>query len=407
MGTVRTKQLKLGMILADDVRDVKGRLLLTKGKPIGPEHIRIFKIWGIPQVKILGAQGENEPLAPAPIDPGRLEAVRKETESVFRYTDRDHPAIREIFSLAVNHRAAAPPQAADSLPVEIPAAGPVPQAGDFLQKFIEKDIVLPEIPSIVFELNEVIANPLSSADQMAQVINRSPSLTALLLKIVNSSFYGLPSKVDRVSLAVTLIGTRELSALVLGISIMSIFRKIPSRLLSMPLFLQHSLACGIVSRLLAAQKNMRQTEQMFTAGLLHDLGRLVTYIYFPNDAMAAMRHAAAKSICLHAAEKDLFSCHHGHIGKYILNQWRLPLILENNVCFHHDPMNAPDPAAAALVHVADLLVNALGIGTSGERFVPPLDPRAWEAAGLPAGCLEMVITQAVNQLNTLEILLQA
>ena len=59
MGTVRTKQLKLGMILADDVRDVKGRLLLTKGKPIGPEHIRIFKIWGIPQVQILGAQGEE------------------------------------------------------------------------------------------------------------------------------------------------------------------------------------------------------------------------------------------------------------------------------------------------------------------------------------------------------------
>ena len=115
MGTVRTNQLKLGMILADDVRDVKGRLLLTKGKPIGPEHIRIFKIWGIPRVQILGAQGENEPLATPPADPGRLEAVRKETESVFRYTDRDHPAIKEIFSLAVNHRAAAPPRAADSL----------------------------------------------------------------------------------------------------------------------------------------------------------------------------------------------------------------------------------------------------------------------------------------------------
>ena len=407
MGTVRTKQLKLGMVLADDVRDVKGRLLLTKGKPIGPEHIRIFKIWGIPQVQIVGAQGETETPAAPPIDPPRQEEARKETEFAFRYTDREHPVMREIFSLAVSHRAAAPPRAASGLPMGGPAAGPAPKDGDFLQKFIEKDIVLPEIPSIVFELNEVIANPLSSTDQMAQVINRSPSLTALLLKIVNSSFYGLPSAVDRVSLAVTLIGTRELSALALGISIMSIFRKIPSRLLSMPLFLQHSLACGIISRLLAAQKNMRQTEQMFTAGLLHDFGRLVTFIYFPDEALAVMQHAATTSVCLHAAETDLFGCHHGHIGQYLLNQWRLPLILENNVCFHHDPMNAPDPAAAALVHVADLLANALGVGTSGERFVPPLDPRAWEATGLPVGCLEMVITQAVNQFNTLEILLQA
>ena len=198
-----------------------------------------------------------------------------------------------------------------------------------------------------YELNEVIANPLSSADQMAQVINKSPSLTALLLKIVNSSFYGLPSKVDRVSLAVTLIGTRELSALALGISIMSMFRKIPSRLLSMPLFLQHSLACGIVSRLLAAQKNMRQTEQMFTAGLLHDLGRLVIFIYFPDEALAAMRHAVAKSICLHAAEKDLFSCHHGHIGKYIFEPVAAaPDPGKQRLLPSRPAMNAPDPAAA-------------------------------------------------------------
>jgi putative nucleotidyltransferase with HDIG domain len=407
MVAVRTKHLKAGMLLADDVRDIKGRLLMTKGKPIGPEHIRIFKIWGIPQVQILGPQEENEASAAAPLDPERLAAVRTETEFVFRYTDRDHPAIREIFTLAVHHRASAPPRATEGFPIKIPAAGPVSKDGDFLQKFIEKDIVLPEIPSVVFELNEVIANPMSSTDQMAQVINRSPSLTALLLKIVNSSFYGLPSKVDRVSLAVTMVGTRELSALALGISIMSIFRKIPSRLLSMPLFLQHSLACGIVTRLLAAQKNLRQTEQMFTAGLLHDIGRLVTFIYFPDEALAVMRHAAAKSVCLYAAEQDLFGCHHGHIGKYIFNQWKLPMILENNVCFHHDPMNAPDPAAAALVHVADLLVNALAVGTSGERFVPPLDPQAWEAAGLSVGCLEMVVTQAVNQFNTLELLLQA
>jgi HD-like signal output (HDOD) protein len=137
------------------------------------------------------------------------------------------------------------------------------------------------------------------------------------------------------------------------------------------------------------------------------LGRLVTFIYFPDESLAALRHAATKSVCLHTAERDLFGCHHGHIGKHILNQWRLPLILENNVCFHHDPMDAPEPAAAALLHVADLLVNALGVGTSGERFVPPLDPKAWEAAGLSTGCFEMITTQAINQFNTLEFLLQA
>jgi putative nucleotidyltransferase with HDIG domain len=407
MGSVRINELKTGMVLADDVADVKGRLLLPKGKPIGPEHIRIFKIWGISRVHVIGAPGECETPAPA-IDPARLESVRRELEDRFRLADRTHPAVREIFTQALQAKAAGllPADDAPRLP-EPEATGSEPPREDFLQKFIEQEIFLPEVPSIVLEMNEVISNPLSTADQMAQVINKSPSLTAQLLRIVNSSFYGLPSPVDRVSLAVTLIGTRELSALALGISIMSLFKKIPGRLLNMQLFLQHSLACGIVSRLLAAHKAMRQTEQMFTSGLLHDIGRLVTFIHFPEDILSCMGHAARTGVSLVAAEKDQFGCHHGHIGKYMLHQWRLPLSFENNVCFHHEPADAPDPAAAALIHVADLLVNALGIGSSGERCVPPLDPHAWEAAGLSPDGFETVVQQAVHQFNTLDFLLQA
>jgi len=406
MGTVRIKMLKPGMVLADDVRDIKGRILLTRGRPIGSEHIRIFKMWGIPQVEISDVAGDAEAAPAPPPDPAWLATVRKKTEPLFRHTDREHPAVREIFNQAVLQHAtrhSLPPQV--NLPNEEPTADRKEPDRDFLEKFMEQDIALPEIPSIVYELNEVIANPLSSADQMAQVINKSPSLTSLLLKIVNSSFYGLPTKVDRVSLAVTLIGTRELSALALGINIMSMFKSIPGSLMTMRSFLQHSLACGIVSRLLAAQKNMRQTEQMFTAGLLHDLGRLILFIYFPQEALGALGHAGQHSACLYQVEKKRLGCHHAHIGKYLLNRWRLPLIIENTVCFHHEPEDAPDPVPAAIVHAADILVNALGIGTSGERLVPPLNARAWEALELLPSCFEVVTHQTVNQLNTLEFLL--
>jgi HD-like signal output (HDOD) protein len=406
MTTVRTKKLKIGMVLADDVRDIKGRLLLSRGKVIQPDHIRIFKIWGIPQVEVAGGLEDGEDAPPAPIDPAWVEAARQEAEQLFILTERDHPAMQEIFNQAVQYRATRrilPP--ADSLPPEEPS-GPAREPNkDFLEKFIDRDIALPEIPSIVIELNEVISDPLSTADQMAQVINKSPSLTALLLKIVNSSFYGLPSRVDRVSLAVTLIGTRELSSLALGISILSIFKSIPSSLLTMRSFLKHSLACGIIARLLAAQKSMRQTEQMFTAGLLHDIGRLILFIYFAEEALRCLRRARQTSDRLHLVEKKLLGCHHAQIGKYLMNRWRLPLFIENTVCFHHEPADAPDPVPAAIVHLSDLLVNALGIGTSGERLVPPLDARAWETLELSPSCFEVVIHQAIHQLNTLEFLL--
>jgi HD-like signal output (HDOD) protein len=397
--------LKPGMVLAEDVRDIKGRLLLMKGKAIGTEHLRIFKMWGIPQIEIAGEPGDAAAPAHA-VDPERLEKVAQETEPLFVCADRAHPAVREIFRLAVDHRAA---RRVCSTPTELPpepvaAGGGSPQT-DFLEKFITRDLALPEIPSIVFELNEVIANPLSSADQMARVINKSPSLTALLLKIVNSSFYGLPSKVDRVSLAVTLIGTRELSALALGISILSVFKNIPRGLLNMQSFLQHSLACAVASRLLAAQKSLRLTEQMFTAGLLHDLGRLILFIHFPAEALAILRQSRRASACLYTVEKQQLGCDHTVIGRYLLNHWRLPLMLENTVAFHHTPGEALDPVPAAIVHVADIVVNALGLGTSGERLVPPLDARAWGVLELPVETLEVLVQQTVNHLNTLAFLL--
>jgi HD-like signal output (HDOD) protein len=406
MGTVRINNLKPGMVLAEDVRDIKGRLLLTGGKSVGPDHIRIFKMWGITQAEITGIPGEDDAAPEPAVDPRWLEIVSKETEKLFCCTDRGHPAVQEIFTQAVNFRSTRRSvQPAPELPPQKPSSANTSQPADFLQKLMANNISLPEIPSIVLELNEVIAHPFSSTHQVAQVINKSPSLTAQLLKTVNSAFYGLPSQVDRVSIAVTMIGTRELSTLALGLSIMSVFKDIPRHILSMQSFLRHSLACGIISRLLAAHKNMRQTEQIFTSGLLHDLGRLVLFIYFPAEAFDVMRYAAEHSMCLYAAEKERLGCHHSQIGKFLLDQWRLPLSLEDSVCFHHEPEKASAPIPAAIVHVADILVNALGIGASGERFVPPLSPKAWQALDLPTSCFETTVKQAVHHIASLEFLL--
>jgi HD-like signal output (HDOD) protein len=105
-------------------------------------------------------------------------------------------------------------------------------------------------------------------------------------------------------------------------------------------------------------------------------------------------------------EKDHLGYHHAHIGKYLLNRWRLPLIMENTICFHHEPEQSPEPVPASIVHVADILVNALGIGSSGERLVPPLSSSAWESLELPVACIEVVVKQAINQLETMDSLLQ-
>ncbi len=406
MGSIHINKLKPGMVLDEEVKDINGRLLLKRDKKIQSAHIRIFKIWGVTEVNIRGNNGSKDTSA-GPADPELIEKTKENTQHLFRHVDLEHPAIKEIFRISILFRSKYNLSEKDKtiglaeVDLEQPTVG-----SNFLQKLDKENITLPEIPSIVFELNEVIANPLSSAEDIAQVIYRSPSLTALLLKIVNSPFYGFPSKIDKISLAVTLIGTREISGLALGISIISLFNKIPKEILSMHSFLRHSLACGIISRILAAHKNIPQTEQLFVSGLLHDLGRLILYSYFPEESLNILSRARSSDTLLYLQENDHLGCNHTHVVKQLLQRWKLPMVLENNVFFHHSPCEAQQPVPATLVHLADIITNGLGIGTSGERFVPPLDHAAWESLGLSPTCFDVVVKQATHQFFALESMLE-
>jgi HD-like signal output (HDOD) protein len=407
MNAVQTDKLKPGQIIAEEVRDINGRLLLAKGNAIQPNHIRIFKIWGISEVNVAGDESHKDRID-SELGSELVEQAQENMMVLCRHVDLEHPAIKEIFKLAVQFRCRNDLVEVESnLHITAPELPHHTQKQNFMAELSKKKIILPEIPAVVFELNEVISNPLSSAGHIAEVVNRSPSLTALLLKIVNSSFYGFPSKIDKVSHAVTLIGTREISGLALGISILSIFKNIPKEIIDMYSFLKHSLACGIFSRVLAAHLNSNQTEQLFVAGLLHDLGRLILYIHFPKESHDIIIRSRNRSKLLFEEENDYLGCDHSEVGKQLLKQWKLPLILENCVFYHHNPSEARDTVPATIVHLADIMVNSLGIGSSGEKFVPPLDSAAWENLECPISSFEKVIGQATHQFKALETILHA
>ena len=407
MGILSTAQLQTGMVLADDVRDINGRLLLAKGEKIQQKHMRILKSWGITEVNISGDPQPDHP-PPEAVDPQQLEKAQIAAGFVFSHIDREHPAMKKLYDLCVLYRCRHNGTAAE---IDLPAAAPDSTAvkkirGDIQKSIQRNQIKLPEIPTIVTELNEVIANPYTSAKHIAEVVYKSPSLTALLLKIVNSPLYGFSHKIDRVSRAVTLIGTQEVSSLALGIMILSVFKDLPEDIIDMKSFLKHSLACGIIARILAAQKNWTQTEQLFVSGLLHDIGRLILYVYFRDQARNLLAHAIQSDSILYQQERELLGCQHTDIAKYLLIKWQIPSNIENNVSYHHCPSSAQNPEQAAVVHLSDIIVNGLGIGTSGERFVPPLDYKAWDRLALSPNCFENVIQLATHQLFALDLFLQ-
>ncbi len=152
---------------------------------------------------------------------------------------------------------------------------------------------------------------------------------------------------------------------------------------------------------------MPQTEQMFVSGLLHDLGRLMLYIYFPDESRNILARSRNRNSMLYKEERDYLGCDHARVGRQLMKQWKLPPILENNVLYHHNPSEAQQSVPATIVHLADIIVNSLGIGSSGEKFVPPLDYDAWENLALSPSSFETIIGQAIHQFQGLESILHA
>ena len=403
MGCISVDALENGMVLSEDVFDINARLLLSKGQQITTKHIRILKVWGVIDVNVVGNKGQKD-REDAPVDPEIIETVKASTQEIFKNIDLEHPAIEEIFKLSVALRSRNHNEQPKRAVRFKGNANPANEPGLNIRERINSlNIRLPEIPSIVNELNDITSDPYASANDIAEIVNKSPSLTAILLKIVNSAFYGFAAKIDTVSRAVTLIGSKEITGLALGLSTMQVFKDVPEDVMDMKAFLRHSLLCGLISRIIASQKNMPQTEQMFVSGLLHDIGRLIIYKYFPGQANAILSAAFESGASLYSMEEVLIGCRHAEIGKLLLKNWKLSAALESNVSCHHQPSQAADPVEAGIVHVADIISNGLGIGTSGEKIIPHFDDAIWEDLDISPQLFKPAVDLAVHQLASLEM----
>ena len=257
--------------------------------------------------------------------------------------------------------------------------------------------------SIIRELQEVINNPQSNLLNVGEVVEKDPDLTVRLLRLGNSSFYGFPTRLETVSEAISLIGLVQVQDLLTASSVMEVFAGVPEEFVSMESFWRHSLACGIGARLLAVAGRLPKPDKFFVAGLVHDLGRLVLFSQAPECAREVFECYYSEHQLLREAETKVMGFDHAQIGEALLRDWQYPVQLIEAVAYHHLPVSAPSQkTAASIVHLADHLVNALQMGSSGERFVPPLNLKAWEHLGFASDMLESVMSAIDEQIETVQ-----
>jgi putative nucleotidyltransferase with HDIG domain len=405
MVTVDIDKLKPGMVLARDLSHSDGRLLLSKGLQLDSTHLQILRMWGIGAVEIEDVPHDSCSSTTEEISPAVHNEAEELTKKHFSQANIDHPFLRELFRICVqrqakqlalqkpsaNNRDTMGLEKTPETPAKSPALVSI-QKKD-LASVLDKIVSLVSLPRIISEIDRVISNPRSSAIHVADVISKDPNLTTKLLKIVNSAFYNFSSRIDTISRAVAIVGTEELASLALGTSVLEMFKGIPIELVDMKSFWEHSVACGAAARIIASHKNIANTERLFVAGLLHDIGRVVVYTHFPQEGRELLLHAKRNNSLLHTAEMKLWGVDHTQIGAMLMQKWKLPVILEQTARYHHQPMLSQYPLEVGIVHIADILVNALIIGTSGERAVPPVIPEVWTALRLSTEIFTRIVEQ--------------
>lgn len=379
--------LEAGMTLAADLKGPDGSMLLPKGIVLTESHIQSLRRRGVTRADVgdgaADAQGDA-----ASLDPAFIEAAAGAVSRRFAANDTEFPAIATLYEAAVLHQAR---ELARGVPLP-PDFFPNPQAESASDLFFReegsvKDLVASEVklasfPDIYFKIRQVLDSPVSSPSQVADVISKDTSLSAKLLKLVNSPFYGLPHRIDSISRAVLVIGGQEISTLVLGISAINAFKDIPPELINMRTFWEHSVAVGVYARLLGAACGQGGAERLFVAGILHDIGRLVLFKKMPHAALEAIYYAKANGLPLYAAEEEVMGFAHPLVGGLLLRAWKFPDALVSCVACHHKPAGCKGGLEPAILHVADIMAVAMGQAPPASATVPILDVAAWEQLGL-------------------------
>ena len=243
------------------------------------------------------------------------------------------------------------------------------------------------LPDVFIRINQLVGDPNSSIADIAGVISQDPSFTIRLLRVANSSFYGFSSTIDTVSKAVSIIGTSQIRSLALATSVASSFKGLPNTLVSMENFWKHSLYCALVARILAKQARKCDSDAVFTAALLHDIGELVIFNRLPQQAKDALLLVldSADELPVYLAEQQIIGFDHAQVGGELARQWKLPPMLEECIEFHHNIQSAVRfPREVALVHIANILALMAEVRTLDLKDVSPIDPIAWEIVGLDA-----------------------
>lgn len=258
-----------------------------------------------------------------------------------------------------------------------------------LKKIIMDTRTLPTLPGVINKLNSLSDNDKSSVQEMARIVSSDQVLSARILRLANSPSYGF-YRVSTISNAMILLGVNVVKSLAISSSIFEIMEKN-----SVGLW-EHSLGTGVASNLIAKKLGLPECEEIATAGLLHDIGKVIISLKCSEAENEVRRVIDEKQVYMRDAEHEIIGTDHAEVGAWLAKSWFLPDKLTEPInCHHQVEASENHRIKTAVVHMADVLIKASGFGDSGDRYVPRIQQAAWDALKLN----ERIMAELVEDLE--------
>lgn len=269
-----------------------------------------------------------------------------------------------------------------------------------VEEIVERISAVPPLPGFVVRLIQVTNDPDSSIRDVVEVIRYEPSVTAQVLRLCNSAFFGLPRRISSVQEAVQYLGTLRVLQLIMSLHGNALLaREQQGYGLDPGALWMHSVAVGLASAALSQQTRTANPSALFTAGLLHDIGKVVLNEFVAGDQPAIVERVEQGGLSFAEAEKQVLGYSHDEVGGELADRWQLPPAIVNCIRYHHAPSAMAEPDALVdLVYLGDAIGMLLGLGIGSDGLQYRADETVLARRGLGEADLERVSAQTAAEL---------
>lgn len=266
---------------------------------------------------------------------------------------------------------------------------------------------LPTLPIVAQQILKLISSPHSNMRQIAGVITKDQAITTKVIKLTNSAFYGFRRQISSIEHAIVILGLNTVKNLVLGVSVVKTFEdNARTSIFDREQFWLHAFSTALGARLIAGYLGKENIEDYFIAGLLHDIGILAIDQFLHDAFLEILNRSREEGADFFKTEQDVLGIHHGDVGAFLGEKWKLPAFLISTMQYHHSPSMVPSEVGEekekiAIVHIADVKSREIGLGKFINNFHSTYDSTIFKRVSPPESELTEIGRQVQQETNSL------